>query len=137
MRRNDSSKGWYGSVCFVLYLAGALPCPPIAILVDIENEELVICSVFTQVKPWGKALLIQCRYFRAVVVQCLDFQCPFLPTTVTNIKSSATKYVRISKFPKLPMRTWKVPTGSSAQRPRSTILFLGTISCIVLQKGFH
>ncbi|GBP53166.1 hypothetical protein EVAR_28508_1 [Eumeta japonica] len=27
MRRNGSSKGWYGSVCFALDLAGALPCP--------------------------------------------------------------------------------------------------------------
>ncbi|GBP21119.1 hypothetical protein EVAR_11150_1 [Eumeta japonica] len=29
MWRNGSSKRWYGSVCFALDLAGALPCPPI------------------------------------------------------------------------------------------------------------
>ncbi|CAH2269485.1 jg27295 [Pararge aegeria aegeria] len=27
MRRNGSSKGWYGSVLFALILAGTLPCP--------------------------------------------------------------------------------------------------------------
>ncbi|GBP57380.1 hypothetical protein EVAR_27411_1 [Eumeta japonica] len=28
MRRNGSSKEWYGSVCFAVDLSGALPCPP-------------------------------------------------------------------------------------------------------------
>ncbi|CAH2227144.1 jg460, partial [Pararge aegeria aegeria] len=32
MRRNGSSKGWYGSVCFVLDLAGAPPFHPIQLL---------------------------------------------------------------------------------------------------------